>query len=61
MFPKQVVTCCPTILCHYNNPQKGKLSRFGSYHPFVILLVNAHSRLLDDNVGDFREIGKIVP
>lgn len=35
--------------------------RFGSYHPFVILLVNANCRLLDDNVGDFRKIGKIVP
>lgn len=32
-----------------------------AYHVFVVLFVNADHRLLYYNVGDFREIGKIVP
>lgn len=32
-----------------------------AYHVSVVLLVNADHRLLYYNVGDFREIGKIVP
>lgn len=40
---------------------KETYARLSSYHLFVILLVNANCRLLDDNVGDFRKIGKIVP
>lgn len=32
-----------------------------SHHPFVVLFVDADCAVLDDDVGDFREVGEVVP